>query len=554
MRRVLRAFTEDDVFRDWAIRKLFKPFEPTRKLNASRPSYLEGIDLNIFKNLRTKPEFPSCKSLKKVEADSFVIYTPSKELQFESSSAKAFFQSKEIEGELKDIENREALFRFSGLFQSIKSRNGFADCDDELIFSWCNSTFDKPAARASYTISERIYHICAYLMLTKAFDRWTLQDYQFVTNKLVREAKVLFQNLEYYGEDFTGNHYSNNGRAFLWLGAATGNKKVFNLGQLIMESEIPRLFRDGLFVEGSPHYHFLIIRNFIEAYLLIKNFRDDPSVEVIGEVLSEGIAHCRKLALTNKEIPNIGDVSPDCNPSWLISIKDLDFTQLDFGERKEVQDYTSLMGLPTRNPEFESGLVSNEFAALRKGEYSLVIHCNPKGYSSIPGHSHCDTGTYCLSKGDDILIWDRGRWSYQDEEDSKSALHFSILVDGVGPDFRERRVYNSSIIKKMKANILKFSCENSSCFLDIDYRNKISVSRKYSLDKGLKEEIEIKGKGKREVSFSFFASEKATISCSLPLEREESLCFPAYGSSKKCIKYNFCQKVSLPFEFDLEIF
>ena len=559
MKRVLEAFLNDDVFRAWAIGKALNPFKKSRQLVASKPDFLSSSGLNIFNNLKTNPCFPPFQKLQQKDGEDFVIFTPSKEIIYKASEAKNFFQNTELLKGIKDGEDREAIFRFSGLFQSLCRRNGFSICDDELILSWCHSSFDDPSAQDSYTISERIYHICAYLSLTDAYNRWALDQYQLVTNKMAREAKYLYQNLEYYGEEFTGNHFSNNGKALLWLAVATGNKKVFRAGHAIMENEISRLFRDGLFIEGSAHYHFLIIRNYLEAYLLTKNSSFDLNFEDFEKIVESGLNHCRTLALSKSKVPNIGDMSPDCLPEWLISIKDLNLSSIELGEMEELNDYLSLFGFKNlENLKLESGLVADEFCTLRMGSYSAVIHKNPKGYSPIPGHSHCDTGTYCLSKEDEVLVWDRGRLSYGSEVDNGANVHFSIVVDGISPDFREKRVYDESLISRFKHHTIDFSHriepEKEVCLLKTNYHNKVLVERSYELKgTGLLELIKVNGQGKKPVSFVFYASEGAKINCSEDLVKTEAEVFPSYGRKLKAFEYSFSQNVNLPFEIKLEI-
>ena len=75
---------------------------------------------------------------------------------------------------------------------------------------------------------------------------------------LARHADIIRGNLEYFGEHYTSNHLSNNGRALLRIGTALGRADHAEAGAQIMVAEAGRIFgRSGVATRFKPGYELI---------------------------------------------------------------------------------------------------------------------------------------------------------------------------------------------------------------------------------------------------------------------------------------------------------
>ena len=172
----------------------------------------------------------------------------------------------------------------------------------------------------AYTVAERAINIIDFA------SRFGLPgNPEDTVLSLARHAEIIQNNLEYFGDHYTSNHLSNNGRGLLRIGLALGLKEYADIGAKIMVAEAGRIFgRSGLLNEGSSHYHLLITRNYIDAWLAARP--PGWTKHSTGRHRGTPVAAIPVLCLPGG-LPLIGDISPDAPPtyfSFLTSGKQVD--------------------------------------------------------------------------------------------------------------------------------------------------------------------------------------------------------------------------------------
>jgi hypothetical protein len=525
-----------------------------RVLSQAKPSYVKDFNRALFNTFRVKPNLPVSGSYPVQKEGTASLYLAGNFAEVPRGKARKWYQDEKAP--LEDAEKEEAQYRFSGLVMGLAKRGYATDEDDNLIHSWIHCDGDFSGAWDSYTISERISNICSYCMLTSYLDRVGEEEQQLLSNRLVKEIKVLFNNLEVYEQDLTSNHYLNNGRAFVWLGAFLGNKTIAKLGKKIILDKCEGLFDDGVLREGSIHYHLLLSKNLFEVVILLKHLESISEEELKLIKIDKILERALELTSRSSIVPNIGDLSPDCDISWVADIGHADPETKTFSiEAKVANSWLELFGLQKRVDQTRSlsVLASKEYAVARNSDFELFVHRNPKGYSFLPSHSHCDSGSYFLVKNSEVLVWDKGRMTYNDDKLIRSIENSSVLIDGIGPDFRERGFYPQDFKEMNKHKLVRFDVDEKNISLGLTYRNHMTVERIYSIGDEFQENIKVEGKGRCRIRLALYLDLKAQLESDSSFSIEEDVVYPSYHQKIEVKKYVFEKTVSLPFSFSYRI-
>jgi hypothetical protein len=524
-----------------------------RSLKKITPDFVKNFNTSILSTFRVIPNFPIESTCNVKEEGEALLYLAGEKKWIPRGKAKSWFN--EPPSEFEDIEKQVAQYRFSGLIFGLAEKGFASDEDDNLIESWCNSSGDFSGAWEPYTISERISNISAYCMFTSFINRVGEETSLRVANRLVKEAKFLLNDLEVFEDDLTSNHYINNGRAFVWLGSLLGNKNIARLGKNIILDRYSDLIRNGLLREGSIHYHLLLTKNVYEVKILLSHLDLLNEDEIRKIEIKSLLANANQLTSRSAHIPNIGDLSPDCDIEWLKDLGEAASEQSVFSYSEGVKkSWVDLFGVEKKKlVKKPTEILNQEYGVLRDQDFEIFIHRNFNGYSFLPSHSHCDTGSYFLCRNNEVLVWDKGRSSYCDEDEVSSQSSSSILLNGAGPDFRERSFYTDSFKKEVGHRLKVFQQEKGAIRLEVEYPNKVVVNRVYTLESGLKEEISISGRGKKEVSLSLYLAPEATFESREEFSIDETKVAYSYGKEKSVKRYTFRKKVDLPFKFSYEV-
>lgn len=257
---------------------------------------------------------------------------------------------------------------------------------------------------------------------------------------LARHAEVIRGGLEYFGDHYTSNHLSNNGRGLLRIATALGLKDHADTGAKIMVAEAGRIFgRSGVLREGSTHYHLLVTRNYIDAWLDARDAGLDQT-DMLREIAARAIAAIPGLMLPGG-LPLIGDISPDVTPEFLGRLYGEDRPGAWPANLTEPRRRDALSLLGEILPVSPDRLADDGWHRFGGHEWHALSYAPPDGWPPMPGHGHQDLGSFELHDGDIPIIIDPGRGSYADPRYEEAAVHNGVTIDGLSPTPENRPYY-----------------------------------------------------------------------------------------------------------------
>ncbi len=292
-----------------------------------------------------------------------------------------------------------------------------------------------------YTAAERAINILSY-----ARSHGLPAPAQKSLDGLAKHAKWIADHLEYFGEHFTSNHLANNGRGLFTLGLELGLPRAAALGREILLNEAGRIFLpSGMLREGSSHYHLLLTKNYLAAWLLAVR-HDDEAAAALGEVAGRALAAAQTFNFPGV-VPLIGDISPDCPPAFVAGIAS-GKTDGWLGTLSEAEQglIASLSAQELRSPDRPE----QKDGWLRWGcdGWDSLWYLSPDGVPPMPGHGHQDSGSFQLHFNGQPVLVDLGRGSYRMDATSAFACsaraHNSLSINGMDPFPINRPYYSPS--------------------------------------------------------------------------------------------------------------
>jgi len=351
-----------------------------------------------------------------------------------------------------DAEMNVSIDRWSWLLLGLSNKIFPFDYDDGLflIRSWSSEFInDENLARQEpYSIGERISNGILFFKLNK----YTIpEDIILIFEKLTFQ---LVKNLEYYPNDLTGNHAFNNARALYLISDLIINKNIKFLALEIANERLNTLISaDGFLREGSSNYQFIFTRWVLEMVWNAKELRDHKTLKILLPFAKKLLKQCWFFLLYDKfnknwNYPLFGDVSPDCPPSWLISLtwskiainiykpKNIPLAPKNIG-------WAKLFGGITDKHSSKNNLKINFSSAcgwhrIEFFDWTIFTHAPLKETQLRATHSHLDLCSFVLYlKGKPIII-DIGRYDYTNSYLSKycksTKAHNSLIINELGPE------------------------------------------------------------------------------------------------------------------------
>jgi hypothetical protein len=554
---------DDPVLRRWLVRRAVGLEKPPPAFTAGQPPYLGAHGDHVPTKLGASAvmDFPTGKFLPPSASIRIDLAGTTVDLAPEKPTA-LFAQPYE------DLETLLAAHRFAWV--PVAGVSVDADWVALLWQTWISGFGDVTSGWPwhAYTAAERAINIIDFSR------RFGLPgDLGETCQILARHADIIRGNLEYFGEHYTSNHLSNNGRGLLRIGTALGRADHAEAGAQIMVAEAGRIFgRSGVLREGSTHYHLLITRNYIDAWLEAQAAGLDAA-DLLRDIVLRALAVIPSLCLPGG-MPLIGDISPDIPPAclgfffgdrggegWLASLRD--------DRRYQARDLISASAALSPDKLAEDGW--HRFGA---HDWQALVFASPDGWPPMPGHGHEDLGSFELHHGTTRVIVDPGRGTYADADDERAQAHSGILIDGRGPMPVNRAYYSPAYRNRIIPGRPEMARSRSGRVLEYagsGYGRQIgAVERSWGFtDNSVEICDRIEGRGRHRISQRFIVpgiaevvensvmisigGKRYEISGPVPAASAPCTIWEAYGCGNSATAITFDQAVTFPFEGIIKI-
>lgn len=427
--RKARHVLDDPVLRRWLVRRIVGLEKSPPGFVAGQPPYLgaaapdapvpeirvEDFTIGVFE----KPAFPGKISL------------PGKTVELDPEIPSALFSQS-----YDDLETMLAAHRFAWV--PVAGESVDPDWVAAIWQCWVGEFGDARSGWPwhAYTAAERAINIIDF------FRRFGLPGDPDETRQLLaRHADTIRENLEYFGDHYTSNHLSNNGRGLLRIGTAIGRTDHAETGAKIMVAEAGRIFgRSGILREGSTHYHLLITRNYIDAWIDAQA-AGLSQAGLLREIAERAVAAISGLCLPGG-LPLIGDVSPDVSPTFLgrlIGDGKPGVWPVNLSDDRQRDIDAFLSDIASVSPD---RLADDGWQRFGAYQWQGLAFVSPDGWPPTPGHGHHDLGSFELHDGGSRILVDPGRGSYADSDYAEAIVHNGLMIDGCGPTPINRPYYD----------------------------------------------------------------------------------------------------------------
>ena len=232
-----RQILEDPVLRRWLCRRLVGLEKSPNGFTVGRPPYLGN---SVFDEAPKRPVFAAGQFSTPV--NSFEVVLPGETITLDPTNPGALF-----ERQFADVETLLGAHRFAW----VPLAGGLPDADwvASLWRCWAGGYGDTDLGWPwhAYTAAERAINIIDF---SRQFGWPGEKDATLAL--LAKHADIIRGRLEYFGDHYTSNHLSNNGRGLLRSGTALGLEDHARVGATSMVAEAGRIFgRSGVLREGS---------------------------------------------------------------------------------------------------------------------------------------------------------------------------------------------------------------------------------------------------------------------------------------------------------------
>ena len=363
----------------------------------------------------------------------------------------------------------------------------------------------------AYTAAERAINIIDFA------DRFGLPgNREDSVQSLAGHAETIRNNLEYFGEHYTSNHLSNNGRGLLRIGVALGIEEYAEDGAKILIAEAGRIFgRSGLLNEGSSHYHLLVTRNYIDAWLAA----DKAGIEhapILEDIAERAVAAVSGLCLPGG-MPLIGDISPDAPPAYFALLTGAETDDRRWPSMMNEEYRIAVTDLVSRvTPVSPDRLSEDGWHRFGKDDWLALAFVPPDGWPPMPGHGHQDLGSFELHDGISEVIVDPGRGSYADPEYASAGVHSGVMIDGQEPAPVNRPYYDDAFRRRVVPQMPEFERTRTGRVLRsfgfARVRGIEKFERQWRFKGGAVEILDtIQGSGKRRIDRRYVTSTDVEI-------------------------------------------
>ena len=431
IRRKARQVFDDPVLRRWLVERTLRRVPGPPPYNENCPAYLADVPTLHPRQFSVPQEYDTNPDT--MTAGPLDLALPGEDLRIEICDTPSIFSR-----HFSDTETLLALHRFAWLPLTTPVVDpGWV----QALWKQWRGQFGTPSGTwpwHPYTAAERVLNLIDYIMRS-GFPG----DPEETIAVLARHGPAIAGQLEYYGDHYTSNHLSNNGRGLYRLGLFLGWSECADIGAAILLNEAPRIFMpSGTLREGSSHYHVLLTRNYADAWLAARR-HGRAEEAALRKIVTRALSVIPALTLPGG-MPLVGDISPDCPPEFLDGLAD---GRSDWLAQRSDDDRRALAQLcATVAPADREVLAADGWVRADHAPWAALWHCAPDGWSQMPGHGHQDCGSFELHHDGQPIIIDPGRGQYGEEGDAaryrSAKTHSGLVIDGADPYPANRPYYD----------------------------------------------------------------------------------------------------------------
>lgn len=270
---------------------------------------------------------------------------------------------------------------------------------------------------------------------------------------LQAHVRAIADHLEYFGDHYSGNHLTNNGRGLYRLGLELGWEDCARLGLTILEQEAKRLFGpSGVLNEQSSHYHLLVCRNYLSCWLAALRYAR-PEAESLRNIAASAWSVLPHFSLAGG-MPLVGDISPDCPPAFLAGLLPGGDLCSGWGAWLDDDERAAVESLRQRTaPADAARLQADGWLSRRFGDWQGLWHASPAGWPAMPGHAHQDLGAAELHWRGVAVFIDPGRGAYGETGAAahyrSAAVHGLLQIDDADPYPTNRPYYGADFRRRV---------------------------------------------------------------------------------------------------------
>ena len=348
-----------------------------------------------------------------------------------------------------------------------------------LINSWLDTcSHNVRLGLDAYSASERAAN--GGLFLLTQLDNPNEID---LSNSFKSIGLQITKNLEYFEGNRTGNHALNNARGLLFAGVLSRSSAMINLSSAIIYERLPILVTpDGFLRECSSHYHFLFTRWILEICWLAERYELDALLQFLSPYATSLVERCwfflvRDDTTGQWSIPLIGDISPDVEPSWLLS---LPWSKLatKFFRPSKLPYYCGQLGWGSifgmeggevNDWNYKTEIYPDSYwHRVVHDEAILFVHAESSTGILRADHKHADLLSFVFYSSGKVIFSDPGRAEYTQSiaglYGKSSAAHNTLYVNGLSPESEGDNWFHPKY-KSVDVNIKNSVSNSTSMFV-----------------------------------------------------------------------------------------
>jgi hypothetical protein len=345
----------------------------------------------------------------------------------------------------RDKEDTFALHRFGWLLRWLSLHPAQEDLEtaNSVIFEWISQVSQNShrVAWETYSASERVVNWLLYLCATRDYQHFDEEAVDTFEVTLLEHLHYISHHLEYYDKT-CNNHILNNARALYIGGRILKLPEFSTLAKILFRRHLPELIdQEGVLREASSHYQLLLTRTMVEVWWTAHTTEDREFTAylypIVLSMLSSSLYMC---AFSEKkfsdDFPRVGDVSPDYPVSWFPPRSEFNHEAESWWglwDKKRLSLLAEAKGLKYF---LADGLGEWKWFNTQPGSLRLFVYMPNSGKGVYPeGHGHMDFGSFLLYDGEGPIFTDRGRSSYNSDEEGRygfsARAHNTTLVNGL---------------------------------------------------------------------------------------------------------------------------